>query len=556
MKKTYLLTAILFCLCINLNAQITEEAKDEKGQFSGNFQMNNQFYQRDDRIGANTTQYLRELSSTDAWLYMNYKIKGFNFALRYDLFNNSPLFNPQQAYSQQGIGFWQVTKDVEKFNFTVGYFYDQFGSGALFRAFEDRNIGIDFAIQGARVIYNHSENTRLKAFTGKQKFRFEMREPIIKGINLEHRQVITDQLNIESGGSIINRTLDANTMSAVAASINSYPLENRFLPKYNVFAWNIYNTLNYKNLSWLVEYNAKTPEAVLDYENILRNKPGHTFLTSLSYSTPGFGIVAQFRRIDFFLLRVNPLDIQPIPNNGPINYLPALTRQNTYRLLARYNSVVQEIGENSAQLELTYKPTKSTQINVNSSIVNTLAGLSLQNGYQWNNNTRLFRELYTDVSHKFTKKFKAMAGVQWIGYNQQLFEGKANAPYVEVITPFGEMTYKLTSSRSLRFEWQYMHTEQDLGKFVNALLEYNIAPHWSFAAGDLVNIEHGFINKPEPGKKFEIVHYYNFFAAYTYKTIRITGGYLKQPQGVNCTGGVCRVEPAFSGGRITLTTNF
>jgi hypothetical protein len=40
------------------------------------------------------------------------------------------------------------------------------------------------------------------------------------------------------------------------------------------------------------------------------------------------------------------------------------------------------------------------------------------------------------------------------------------------------------------------------------------------------------------------------------KTTRVTAGYLKQPQGVNCTGGVCRVEPAFSGARVTLTTNF
>jgi hypothetical protein len=556
MKK--LLMSVLALLAYHYgSAQIIEgQQKEDRGEFSGNFQTTSQFYVRDDRIGANTTQYLHELSSTDAWMFLNYKLKGFNFALRYDLFNNSPLQNPQQAYSAQGIGFWQISKDIEKLNITVGYFYEQFGSGASFRAYEDRNIGIDFAIAGARVIYNAGENTRIKAFTGKQKYRFDFRSPIIKGVNIEHRMVFGEETTLDLIGSVVNRTLDATTMSNITSTINSYPVEERFDPKYNVFAYNAGFTLRHKNLAWGVEYNYKTPEAILDYSTTLINKGGQVYFTSLSYSTHGFGANVQFRRIESFLLRTNPLEIQPVPNNGAFNFLPAISKQNTYRLLARYNAVVQELGENAAQIELTYKPTKLFQINFNGSIVNTLAGLTLENGYQWNADTKLFREIYTDMSYKFSKKFKAMVGLQLIQYNQQVLELKANVPFVYTYTPFGEMTYKLTTTRSLRFEWQYMYTKQDLGSFVNGLLEYNIAPHWSFAAGDLVNIQEGYINKPEPGKTFEIIHYYNFFGAYTYKTTRFTAGYLKQPQGVNCTGGVCRVEPAFSGGRVSITTNF
>lgn len=540
------------------NAQIMEgqPKKEDRGEFSGNFQTTSQFYVRDDRIGANTTQYLRELSSTDAWMFLNYKIKGFNFALRYDLFNNSPLLNPQQAYSAQGIGFWQISKDIENLNITVGYFYEQFGSGALFRAYEDRNIGIDFAIAGARVIYTVADNTRIKAFTGKQKYRFDTRPPIIKGVNLEHRITLGEASSLDLGGSVVNRTLDATTMSNVTSTINSYPVEERFDPKYNVFGYNGYFTLTHKKLAWSVEYDYKTPEAILDYSSTLINKGGQVYFTSLSYSTHGFGANVQFRRIESFLMRTNPLEIQPVPNNGAFNFLPAISKQNTYRLLARYNAVVQELGENAAQVEFTIKPSKELQINLNGSIVNTLAGLTVEDGYQWNDDTRLFRELYGDVGYKFSKKFKAMVGLQLIQYNQQVLELKANVPFVYAYTPFGEMTYKLTTKRSLRFEWQYMYTEQDLGSFVNGLLEYNVAPHWSFAAGDLVNIHEGYLNKPEPGEAFEIIHYYNLFASYTHKTTRFTGGYLKQPQGVNCTGGVCRIEPAFSGARISITTNF
>jgi hypothetical protein len=534
-----------------------KESFNDKGQFSGNFQMMSQFYQRDDRIGANTTQYLRELSSTDAWLFLNYKLKGFNFMFRFDMFNNSPLFNPQEAYSDQGVGFWQISKDIDKVNITGGYIYDQFGSGMTFRAFEDRNIGIDYALYGIRVIYSISDNTKLKAITGKQKNRFNFRESIIRGANLEHTFNITEKIMSEFGTSVVNRTLDQGTMNGIVNTINSYPIEERFIPRYNAYAFQAYNTLRYGRIAFMFEYCYKTPDAIMDFSNKLYNAQGHIYHGSISYSSKGIGINAQFKRMDQFPFRNSPLDIAPPPNNGPVNYLTSVTRQNTYRLLARYNAVPQELGENAAQLEVTYKPTKKTQVNMNLSGVVNKEGVEFNSAQiVWDTTTRLFRETYVDVSHKFTNALKAMVGVQLIGYNQQVYEAQPNAPWVEVITPFGEITYKINKQRSVRLEWQWMNTQGDLGSFVNALVEYNVAPNWSFSAGDLLNYSPGFLNKPLQGEAFELIHYYNFFGAYNYKTTRFTLGYLKQPQGVNCTGGVCRVEPAFSGARITLTTNF
>ena len=558
MKKVFciILSSILF---IGANAQVenhnsSSDKNEDKGEFTGSFQTNNQFYVKDNKIGANTTQYLHELSSSDAWLNLNYKIKGFNFMLRYDMFNNSPLFNPQEAYSNQGIGFWQVSKDVDKFNFTVGYFYDQFGTGMAFRSYEDRTIGIDFAIEGARVIYHLDDNTTLKAFTGKQKNRFDVREPIISGGNIEHRIAITENLIADLGASVVKRNIDQATMNTIAATINGYTIDQRFDPTWNVYVGNVYTTLHYKKINFFLEYDQKSPEAIMNENNTLIKKNGSIYYTSLSYSEKGFGINAQFKHIESFPFRTSPLETQPTPNNATINYLPSLTRQNTYRLLARYNAVVQELGENAGQLEMTFKPNKKWLININTSAVTTLNGVS-STGYTWNESTRLFREIYSDASYKFSNKFKLLLGIQSIGYNQQIFEAKATAPYVEAFTTFGELTFKPDHKRSIRLEGQLMNTYQDLGSFVNGLVEYNVTP-WSFAAGDMVNYQSGYLNIPVQGETFELIHYFNVFVGYTYHATRITGGYLKQPQGVNCTGGVCRVEPAFSGARLTLTTNF
>lgn len=533
---------------------------EEKGQFSGNFQSNTQFYVKDSAIGANTTQYERELSSADAWLFLNYKIRGFNFSMRYDLFNNTPLFDPFVAYTGSGIGFWQVSKDFDKLNITVGNFYDQFGSGMVFRSYEDRNIGIDFAILGARVVYAPTENTRIKAFTGQQKFRFDRRTPVIKGVNIEHRININENLNTELGGSLVNRTIDQATMNVIASTINSYPLENRFDPTYNVFVSNIYNTLNYKRFTLYTEYAHKSAEAIMSRDLRLYKSAGNIYFGSLSYSAKGIGINAQYKRIESFPFRTSPMEVSAFPSNQAlINYLPSLTRQNTYRLLARYNAVVQELGENAMQLEITYKPNKKMQVNLNGSLVTTLNGVDFGRGInavKWDTLTRLYREIYADVSYKVNTKLKVMGGIQVIGYNQTTFELKADAPFVEALTPFGEVTYKFDKVRSVRVEGQYLMTKQDLGNLANVLVEFNVAPYWSFSVSDMVNTRHGALNEPKQGEKFKLIHYYNFFVAYTYKTTRITAAWLKQVAGVNCTGGVCRVEPAFSGARVTLSTNF
>ncbi len=561
MKKHLLTTLGLFCCLFVSFAQETDEKKD-KGEFSGNFQNTNQFYVNDPQIGTNTTQYKRELSSTDAWLFLSYKLKGFKFNLRYDVFNNTPLFNPSEAYTKSGIGIWSVSKDIDKLNITVGYFYDQFGTGMVFRAYEDRNLGLDFAVNGARVIYTPTENTQIKAFTGLQKFRFDLRPEVIKGINAEHRIEINENLNTQLGASVVNRTIDQSTMNNIVGGINNYELENRFIPKYNVYVGNIYNTLSYKKFTLYTEYCQKTKEAIFNpLINRMELKDGRVYYTSLSYSTKGLGINGQYKRIESFSLRTSPLENL---NLGMIAYLPSLTRQNTYRLLARYNAVVQELGENALGLEFTIKPQgeffkkHQTTININTSVVTGKNDFDLTrlNPVNFSDDTaRYFREHYIDVSHKFSKKLKAMLGFQYINYNQQLFEQQsAQYKYVTAKTYFGEVTYKLTPTRSLRVEAQYLDTKQDLGSFINGTVELNIAPHYSFSIGDMVNVNR--VIRNTQASSSDLVHYWNVFGSYTYKTTRITGGYLKQVEGVNCTGGVCRVEPAFSGVRLTLQTNF
>ncbi len=528
----------------------------DKGVFSGNFQSNFSIFVLDSSIGAyESPQYLTQMSSAEAWLFTNYQLKGFNVSARYDLFNNSNLLNPTGSFSGHGLGFWQIKKSIDKLTLTAGSFYDQFGSGLVFRAFENRLIGIDYAVEGIHAKYDISPDFFVKAFTGNQKGsgaqgnRFGTSGEIVKGINSEKIFRLKEKkVLVTLGASLFNRTLTQGTMNEILTEIEGYDNEDKFYPKFNVYSYNGYANFNWKNLMLSYEHNRKSGEAVRTLDGKLDSLTGTIHYATLSYSKNklgkkkkgGIGFNAQYRRIENFQLRTSPNNILL---DGLLTYQPSLTRQASYRLLARYNAAAQDYGEEGIQAGLVWTIGKGKTLYLNYSNVKRLDG------------EQLFHEYFANYEHKFSKTFKGKIGIQSIFYNQQVYESKDESyKDVETITPFFELTYKLSRRNSLRWETQYLMTDGDLGSFINSVLELNMSPHYSFSISDMVN------NDPvrNSGAKVsdEVVHYWSVFGKYNIHTTSFTAAYVRQVAGVNCTGGICRIEPAFSGFRFTLTTNF
>jgi hypothetical protein len=545
MKKLLILTFLIFTL--------TQTYAQDQGVFSGNFQSNFSVFHLDSAIGAfESPQYLSDKSSAEAWLFLNYQLKGFNISARYDLFNNSNLLNPTGSYTGQGLGFWQLKKKIDKLEITVGSFYDQFGSGLVFRAYEGRLLGLDYAVEGMHAKYDIKDNWYIKGFTGRQKGfiskRFETAPQVLKGLNTEYLLTSENNSSINFGASFVNRTIDGNSMGTITAEINGYPRLERFSPKYNVYAYNGYANATLGDFSLFAEYVVKSEEAIRVESNKLELHGGTVIYAGGNYSKNklgknkkgGIGIDVQYRKIDKFPLRVHP---NASLLDGFITYQPSLTRQGTYRMLARYNAPAQELGEEGLQFDLTYTIKKGRMIKANYSEINDLDG------------NPLFSEKYFMYAHKFNRKWKAKLGIQSVFYNQQVYEGKDDTyHHVNTITPFGEVTYKFSRRNSLRIETQYLKTEEDLGSFVNAIVELNFSPHYTIALSDMVNVEP--VRHEGSPISDDIVHYYSIFAKYSIHTTSFTLAYIKQVEGINCTGGICRVEPAFSGVRFTLTTNF
>ncbi len=533
-----------------------------QGTFSGDLMMNMNFFQRDESIKASgNALYDNALSGSEGWLDLRYSINGFTFFARADAFDNSNLKNPVAPSTDFGLGAWSISKEVGDLNITVGSIYDQVGSGILFRSYEDRGLLIDNALMGIELKYKLTNNIMLKGFTGQQKNNNQVNNvryaPVIKGFNAEG-DFNVGKVHILPGIGVLNRTLDQTSMLAVTSTITAQAAENlQFYPRYNTYAFSAYNTLTYKNFSWYVEGAYKTHEAInvpgYDVPNaaaidsaqstMLIDKPGNVEYTSINYGKKGIALSLTGKRTQDFVMRTSPNETLL---NGMMNWQPIVAVLRPERLMARYTPASQDISEMAGTANLTLSPNDVTNFTLTYTHINTL------------DNHELYREAYVDGFYQGLKSWIFQGGVQYMEYNILAYqsEGTNNNPIVYALTPFADITYRFTEKRSLRAEVQYMYTQQDWGSWLFALLEYDIAPKWSFTVSDMINTapnknlleNRNYANPPN--------NYYNIFVAYTKGPHRFSLAYVKQVDGINCSGGVCRYEPAFSGVKATLTSSF
>ncbi|GIV34679.1 MAG: hypothetical protein KatS3mg031_2214 [Chitinophagales bacterium] len=548
--------------------------EQEAGNFFGGIQLNTDFYIRDSFIGAAGTPHYDNLkSSTDSWLNLNYVNHRYQLdaGFRLDIHNNSNLHHPGVPYSKIGIGNFYVRKRMKYLQITGGYFYDQFGSGIVFRAYEDRSLGIDNAILGIHLVTEPLKQMKLKAFTGVQKNRLALFKPIVTGINTELNFQLSSKVSIMPGFSVLNRVLDEASMQFIVSTLETYDPASRFIPRYNVYVCGGYLTLNAGNFTWYAEGAGKTREAIYLGDSLV-NRSGHVLYSTLEFSVPRFGFALQFKQVKNFPLRTSPKETLL---EGVLNFIPPITRQNALRLPARYNAVVQELSEAGYSVDLHYTPAKGFILNLsyaetsNEAVLaeqdNAIAALSVRGKKRWGiARNPLFREVFAELNVKKKKNWQSNLGFQFVQYHQEAYEGEKYGEYTRVYayTPFADFNYRISRKHALKAELQIQITNTyqdpasgaeyhtDYGNWLYGLLEYSFAPWFSVALSDMYNF------KPNPNRLNKDIHYYNVFASFTYQSHVLTLAYVRQVAGIVCTGGVCRYEPAFNGIRLTFNSTF
>ncbi len=549
MKTTSLiLVGFTVFSCLKVNGQDLN-----KGEIHGNFQMDIQSYRKDSLIGAAAPPPEKVL--TNGYANLIYTNGNFSAGVRYESYLNHLQGYPD-GYQGSGIPYRYATYSKDGMEVTVGNYYEQFGSGLILRTYEERNLGLDNALDGIRVKYQPAKGIYLKGIWGKQRKYFTTGEGIVRGADAEFNvnEILTSfaesKTKINVGGSIVSKYQK-----------NTSPTYN--LPE-NVAAFAGRLNVMRGKVTFNSEYAFKANDPSFDNTvtngNIPNFKTGNALMVSTSYSQKGLGVLLGAKRIDNMSFR-SERDAQLTEVN--INFLPPITKQHTYQLVAFYPYATQPLGEMGFQGEVFYsfKPNTrlggkyGTNVSVNFSHINNIDTLRYndERGYKSDyfktGDELFFQDLNLEITKKWSSKLKTVFTIAKINYNNGVLKALPSAhETVYANAEVLEIFYKLTSTQTIRTELQALNTKQDRKNWAMVLVEYTVAPHWFAAVQDLYNYGNDDVNKR--------IHYYNLSAGYMRGANRIAVGYGKQREGIFCVGGVCRNVPASNGFSLSITSSF
>lgn len=515
------------------------------GNFSGYFEVNGQYYQADSAISA---PEVKEKWLNNGFMSLSYNYGGLSVGVRYESYLNTLLgFDPN--FKGNGITNRFITYTNSKLSVTAGNFYEQFGSGLVFRTYWEPNLGLDNSMDGLRAIFTPAAGITLKGVIGRQRDFFTYPESIVRGVDADIQ--LNDavkmfekmKLRIGIGGSFVSKYQKDDRPSLV-------------LPE-NVGAYAGRLSLKYGKVAFDAEYAYKINDP--SQSNLFTYNNGEALFSNLTYTQKGLGIRVSAKRVSNMDFRS---DRAVTGNRLLINYLPAVNRQQTYRLATLYPYATQPLGEmgGSAEIYYNFKPkTKlggqyGTTIMANYAAVSDIDRTNLDDtlGYKSDffaiGEDRYYQEVTLEVTKKISKKSKVIVSYLYQIYDRNKIEGKIGEKQVTSHLGVIEYTYKITNENSIRFDIEHLYTEQDRGNWAMALVEFNMAPHWTLTAFDEWNY-----GNEDSDKRF---HYFNGSINYVDGGTRVGISWARQRAGLLCVGGVCRFVPASNGIALTVSSRF
>ncbi len=533
---------ILFCLAfatIPLSAQ-------KWGKLTGSFESNDHVYVTDKENGFDPENRI----GSNNYLKLDYYKGRFSAGLQMEGYFPKLIGYPDDNALNDMTGTLAKTDNLDKFALsnlyvdwkddsfqaTLGTYYDQFGSGLLFRTWEDRLLGLNNALLGARLSYNWNDKIAVKGLWGLPRLGMTFSKTQIWGADLSVSLadlIGLDNIVLSLEGSYLGRHADL------------FPSEEAAGAKPVTSGWSGRFNFDYEGYFVKGEYVDLGRKLVA-----LNPKRGNAQLIEAGYNGSGLGVTVTGRRLEWMRQYI---DVNSMSMANLISYVPAMNTQYTYMLTTLHpynpqvgdeNSVGFNSGEIGGQVDAFYNFRRGTaiggkrgmKIHANFSIYYTLA----EEGTAKAGNL-LLRDFSLDVERQWTKEFKMLFLYSMQEYNKSY---GANEDTILSNIFVADLLYKWTPKLSTRLELQYLASKQDNKDWMAALLEVNFAPHWSAWASDMYN--HGQTK----------MHYYNAGLSFTWNRIRVSGGYGRYKDGFICSGGVCRRIPQFTGANFSLTASF
>lgn len=538
------------------NAAAQENLGGSNGlTLSGSIQSDILIPQNDKKIHTEDTD---DWGLTNTYVELNAMSEHVDAGLRFEYLQH-PLPGFENNFKGWGVPFAYVKGHFGTTEITFGSFYEQFGSGFILRTYEERSLGIDNSLVGARLVTRPVKGVQIKALAGKQRQYWRLNKSCVSGADIE---LGLDQWfnGLANSGTVI--TLGAswvNKYQKAGEEIFADPTHKLNLPS-NVNAFDVRANLQKGGFNLLGEYAWKTDDPSFDNGYIYRR--GTVAMLSTSYSKKGMSILLQAKRSDNMSFRS---ERSVVGTSSFINHLPAFTMEQTYALAALYPYATQPDGEWAYQAELGYKFKRNsflggkygTSVKLNYSHVRAInrkeKGGKGTEGYSssfWKWGDQMYyQDLNVQVEKKFTKSFQLNLMYMNQFYNNSVLktidrEDKAEVGMVHSNIFVAEGKYRFNKRYTLRGEAQYLTTGEAQGDWLYGLLELSILPHFMITASDMYNAGETHL------------HYYQGFVTFTTGSHRIQAGYGRTRAGYNCSGGVCRYVPASKGFTLSYNYNF
>ena len=557
----------------------TATAQDDGGQkgvqFSGSVQSDVLIPQEDEKIGTGT---YKDWGLTNTYADVNLSSRYVDAGTRFQ-FTQYPLPGYEKDFKGWGLPYFYVKGKYKWAELTAGDFYDQFGSGLIFRAYEERSIGVDNAVRGGRLVLRPTEGLQIKAIGGRQRRYWDWTDgAMLWGADVELgldnwiKPLRDKGYHLTLGLSAVTKHQKDEDIYAIrptgakddfgADIIGAYKLN---LPK-NVGSFDVRMNLQKGGFNLLAEYAQKGHDPSYDNGYIYRH--GRTVLLSASYSQKGLGILVQAKRSEDMSYRSRRT---MTGTSSFINHLPAFSYQHTYALAALYPYATQNVpGEWAFQAEIGYQFKRhtplggkyGTHLKLNFSHIRGIearpvAGEAMgtcgyKSAFFKMSGDIYYQDINIQLEKKLSKKFKLNAMYMNQRYNKTVVEGEGGTIKSNIFVLEGK--YQFNRKLTLRAEAQWLHTKQDQKDWWFGLLELSVLPKLMFTVSDEFNA-----HVPEGGKAnapTHPVHYWNVSCTFTHKSHRLQAGYGKTRAGFNCSGGVCRWVPAQKGLQLSYSYSF
>lgn len=541
MKKLMMIGLLIGMSSISLCAQ--EES--DKLRLSGSIQSDMLLAQKDSTTGAEATDG-RFLTNTYLDLKLSSRYVEAGARLEY---LKHPLPGYENDFKGWGVPYAYLKGRYKNAELTLGSFYEQFGSGFILRSYEERSLGIDNSLQGARLNYRPWAGVAVKVLTGRQRRYWNHNKSWMTGADVEW--------NIDE---LFKTLQQRNTYITLGASyLNKHerdevimvdPTHRLHLPL-NVNAFDVRLRVQHRAFNVLAEMAMKSQDPSHDNGYIYRN--GYVAMLSGSYSKRGMSLLLQAKRSTNMGFR-SRRGMEGI--SSFVNHLPPFTMEHTYTLTALYPYATRPDGEWAYQAAAAYTFPKGSPIGgkygttakVNFSHVHSVrkngAGDIGTDGYgspfwAWGDAT-YYQDVDFQVEKRLAKDTKLNLMYMYQRYNQTLLEGHGGMLNSHIFV--ADVKQKLAPNTTLRVEGQYLASKDGDKDWLFGLAELSLAPHWMFTLSDLYNVGNS------------RVHYYQGYVTYSGGAHRLQLGYGRTRAGFNCSGGVCRYIPATKG--LTLSYNY